>query len=284
MTRQMDEPSPIDREIERHWRAHSTEVPRPEIDAAIRAAARRELRQRRPWQRYAPLAAAASVGVLAFLLVRHVPRHDVTVVAPVLETTIEPAPPPAAVAESAAAPAPTAVDSSVTADSPTTAPPSPAAVEPPMAASSPAPARAPAPIPPSPAPIAEPGPLRAREAEMSASARKMDEAGIAATGAATATARSAAPSARPPPALIELVIADVMRRTGMERDDISIVSTERVAESDDTSHCAAPDGEAALPLRSSVYRITVDTGNARLEYLTDDRDRIQWCSARDAVR
>jgi hypothetical protein len=66
--------SASDRELEREWHRHSAELPTAQLDEAIRAAARRAVRRRPVWQRYLPLAAAASVGVIAFLLVRQAPR------------------------------------------------------------------------------------------------------------------------------------------------------------------------------------------------------------------
>ncbi|MGE0583152.1 MAG: hypothetical protein AB7P31_13595 [Steroidobacteraceae bacterium] len=62
-----------DSELEREWRVHATDLPSAHVDHAIRAAARRALPRRPAWRRYLPLAAAASVGVVAFLLVRQAP-------------------------------------------------------------------------------------------------------------------------------------------------------------------------------------------------------------------
>ncbi|MCW5574055.1 MAG: hypothetical protein KIT37_13625, partial [Steroidobacteraceae bacterium] len=245
MTGQMDEPSAPDRGIERHWRAHSTEVPRVEIDAAIRAAARRELRQRRPWQRYAPLAAAASVGVLAFLLVRHTPRSDVTVVTPQFEPATQAAtqaPPPAALPDQPPpVPADTGADSS--------GPPAPEA-----------PVRAPSTQPAE----ADRDSSHAQEAVTTAHARITDEAEMAtvaierraAKSAALAARSSAASASQIPAVLVELVITDAQRRAGVAPDEVSIVSAERIDEADAARGCAAAEDEAALP-PPAAYRITV---------------------------
>lgn len=271
MTGQMDEPSAPDRGIERHWHAHSTEVPRPEIDAAIRAAARRELRQRRPWQRYAPLAAAASVGVLAFLLLRHTPRNDVTVVTPQFETATQAA---------TQAPSPAAL--------PDRPPPAPADAG---ADSSGAPAPEASVRAPSTQPAeADRNSSHAREAVTTAHARIADEAETAAAAMERRSAKSAALSARSsaalasqvPAVLIELVITDAQRRAGVAPDEVSIVSAERIDEANAARGCAAAEDEAALA-PPAAYRITVDAGGTRLQYLANDRDRIQWCADGEPV-
>ena len=58
--------------IDGEWRKASREEPRPHVDAAILAAAR----TRRPWfATWQPLAAAAAVAGLAFLLVQLLPSE-----------------------------------------------------------------------------------------------------------------------------------------------------------------------------------------------------------------
>jgi hypothetical protein len=62
----------FDTAIDAAWRKASLEEPRPHVDAAILAAAR----TRRPWfATWQPLAAAAAVAGLAFLLVQLLPRE-----------------------------------------------------------------------------------------------------------------------------------------------------------------------------------------------------------------
>jgi len=86
-----DEPRPADAGIDQAWRAASTEFPGPRIDAAILDAARAEVDrdQRRPvgaggaasprrpnrWTTWQPLAAAATVAGLAFVLLQTLPRE-----------------------------------------------------------------------------------------------------------------------------------------------------------------------------------------------------------------
>jgi len=78
---------PVNEIVDQAWRDASTEVPGPRSDAAILAAARAEV-ARRPatdaapgprgrrdwWTRWQPLAAAATVAGLAFVLVQTIPR------------------------------------------------------------------------------------------------------------------------------------------------------------------------------------------------------------------
>ena len=79
--------SAADQELARRWRRQSLEEPSSSTDARIRAAARdaiassapsgsREARNRSRWTRFMPLAAAASVALLAVGLVRLIPREQ----------------------------------------------------------------------------------------------------------------------------------------------------------------------------------------------------------------
>ena len=73
-----------DREVDRAWRAASSEEPPPKLDAAIRSEARRavgaspgDVRRRRRRQLRYPFAAAATVALLAFGIVQMIPPdHD----------------------------------------------------------------------------------------------------------------------------------------------------------------------------------------------------------------
>ncbi len=80
---------PDDRELRRRWRQQFDELPDAAVDARIRAAARGPgevsgagrppaggARINRRWTRFAPLAAAASVALLAVGLVRLMPREE----------------------------------------------------------------------------------------------------------------------------------------------------------------------------------------------------------------
>lgn len=85
-----DDPRPVDDAVDQAWRAASSEVPGSRIDAAILGAARAEVRRdlrrsvdagatsaprrRNWWTAWQPLAAAATVAGLAFVLVQTMPR------------------------------------------------------------------------------------------------------------------------------------------------------------------------------------------------------------------
>jgi len=67
-----EEGDDFDTAIDEEWRKASREEPQPHVDAAILAAAR----TRRPWfATWQPLAAAAAIAGLAFLLVHLLPRE-----------------------------------------------------------------------------------------------------------------------------------------------------------------------------------------------------------------
>jgi hypothetical protein len=89
-----DERDDLDSEIDGKWRKASREEPPPHVDAAILAAARTRRSRFATWQ---PLAMAAAVAGLAFLLVQLLPREP-DVEQPIL---MEPVPPPAAPVEPA---------------------------------------------------------------------------------------------------------------------------------------------------------------------------------------
>ena len=130
-----------DREVDRAWRAASSEEPPPKLDAAIRAEARRavgaspgDVRRRRRRQLRYPFAAAATVALLAFGIVQMIPPDQDALsvsdqepastqaqrskdAAPPRETPAAPAPQREPAAPTAPAPA-TATDSKVAAPPP----------------------------------------------------------------------------------------------------------------------------------------------------------------------
>ncbi len=125
-TRAGRDESPRDDRIDRAWRATSAEVPSDRADAAIVAAARSALADKDPaakrhptvqpwWSRWAPLAAAAGVAGLAFVLLQSLPRDvpqprsaptdnapGMEPTAPGLSDTVVSSRPPAPAAESTA--------------------------------------------------------------------------------------------------------------------------------------------------------------------------------------
>jgi len=259
-----------DQDIERLWRAQSTETPGERIDAVIRAAARRDLRRRPYWTRYAPLAAAASVGVIAILLVRQSPREDLTRVAPVdaQVMTEEALGEPAATqsAETEAAGAPAAAPAAPAARK--LAPPAP---EPPMVARD----SAASPAVPSTVQSASDRPSGAgtqRSAEMRA--RVPAPAAVKAQAAADAHANGETPAL--PERLIELITADAAAVAQIDPRDVRILQWESVTWSDGSLGCRTP-GEMAIQVLTPGYRVQVLAGALALEYHTDARDLVRLC-------
>lgn len=260
----VDDPA-ADREVEQRWRAHSIELPRPQVDDAIRAAARRAVKRRPVWQRYAPLAAAASVGVIALLLARQTPTPTPT--RPEQRAPVMPAP-------VAAAPAPAPVEPAPVAPAPVV----PAPVTPANEAERVAKRAAPEP--------------RAATAPMESAVRSESESDVAAADATAAPSPApmrehAAVAARAekqanqttngfPPHLAELVRADAARRTGAQVDQATIVSAEAITWSDGALGCRTP-GEMAIQALTPGYRVEVDVAGRRLFYHTDTRTQIRVC-------
>lgn len=196
-----DDPRPVDDAVDQAWRAASNEVPGSRIDAAILEAARAEAdrdlrrpadaggtaapRRRNWWTAWQPLAAAATVAGLAFVLVQTMPRDRdvappiaVEQAAPEVATTTAPVPPPPA-ADTTAAPLDAVADS---AGAPPAGPDAEPAAEPAAAASAesrdeqPMRSRAAAPASaPAPAPAAAPAGVAAQAGrELGESQRAME--------------------------------------------------------------------------------------------------------------
>jgi hypothetical protein len=95
-TDRRDDERPVDRAIARAWRAESRDEPSAQLDAAILAAARAEANRVRPvqarhpsrhwWVHWQPLAAAAGVAGLAFIVVQMLPRDQAPATMPSFET------------------------------------------------------------------------------------------------------------------------------------------------------------------------------------------------------
>ena len=116
-------PDPHDRDpaLDAAWKTHSTELPSPRVDAAILAAAHRETRSRPravgddeanargPSRAWWGLAAAATIGAIAFGIVQLAPREPIeeqaSVASDVPRIAPAPAPPPAASVQKLEAPA-----------------------------------------------------------------------------------------------------------------------------------------------------------------------------------
>lgn len=268
-----------DHEVEQAWRAQSTEEPGAAVDAAIRAAARHGQRRRSTWQRYAPLAAAASVGVLALLLVRQSPPIDVprreSLPAPMAPDA--PATPPRAPAtppeeqHTREREAPVKHETKPLARTPaastrthsTRADPIPAGSPPSAAAPSATSTSAAAELPPA---------AERQEVEASDITGRGAQADSPTTFARTAARRSTAnPSIRG--ALIARVKEDAAKNTNVRPSDVRVLSVEAVIWPDRRLGCEET-GDRAADEPIPGFRIEVDAGGARMQYHTDESERV----------
>lgn len=302
----MSDPQPQDiddRLLVAHWRRQSHELPSASADEAIRAAARQAMHRRRAWQRFVPLAAAASVGAIAFLLVRQMPGPAPATApsgespgTPAIESTIE-SPIESAVEspEATASPPPAAAETATKRghQEPQARPERPDAR---AATAAPALVRAPA-IPDAPtmngAPVPADQPAAAdtplptdRPAQTAATATGAAPIRERALAAQAMTSERSAPTngaAELPPALAALVISDAAKRTGISPDGIAIMAVEAVTWSDGALGCRRP-GELAIQVLTPGYRVEVDAGGTRLTYHTDTRTQIRYCPRGAIVR
>ncbi|MBV6417499.1 MAG: hypothetical protein CMLOHMNK_02220 [Steroidobacteraceae bacterium] len=263
----------IDPRLDRRWRELSSELPSPATDDSIRAAARR-VRHRPLWQRYAPLAAAASVGVIAFLVARQSPS-PAPIAAPVAAPVATPVAAP--VAAPIAAPAAEAVAPAMTPAAAPVAQPAQQTEAPPAgraridaARTTPAAVVAPAP---------NAAPLAARK---SAVAVERERPAARAEASLRDGAASEGVEALPPK-LGDLVKADAARRRGVDPASVTIGSVEAVTWSDGALGCRT-SGEMAIQVLTPGYRVIVVAGGEELEYHTDQRERIRFCPRIGATR
>ena len=307
--------SAADQELARRWRRASLEEPPSSTDARIRAAARDAIassappgtgtaRHRSRWTRFMPLAAAASVALLAVGLVRLIPREQYEAVpTPELARPGEtPEPDPAARSKQDSAsdterPAgdqlyavPSAPESRDEAEDTTAR----------TRALAPAPDSDLTPGQPVEAVTAEevrsatPAEAAANDHASVEQAAKASEQASEAHAPATATAPTGIPAAAAPPAsrrmdsafgstvsaipatLAVQVQNDAARRTGLDPESIRIVAVDPVAWPDASLGCEvarAPAPEARVP----GYVVTVDAGGTPLRYHTDGRDQVRVC-------
>ena len=310
-----------DQDVTRRWREASVEEPSSLVDARIRQAARQTLasdhlqrRARRSsrWGRYVPLAAAASVALLAVGLVRLVPREEYQALpgrnvtrnvthSDEVRQAAPPPPEPALPAERGQLAGP--------------------AIEPPRTQSFGV-------VPPSiqvdrtqraaelnsrqeravPAPSPAEGSHRADDvieeapsagsAEENLSSRRMvspDEPLATAPRAKASAPRApdsspttaittsghrsllAAPESAIPEALAAEIRSDAARRTGTDPESTRIRSIEPTVWPDASLGCA-PGIERADEPRVPGYVVTVDAPGTTLRYHTDDGDRIVVCN------
>jgi hypothetical protein len=312
-----EEPMPgtsaADQELGRRWRRQSLEEPSSSTDARIRAAARhaivssapsgsREARNRSRWTRFMPLAAAASVALLAVGLVRLIPREQYQAVPrPELARPGEtPEPDPAAArskqdsASDTKRPAgdqlyaiPSAPESRDEAEGATartrTLAPAPDSDRTPRQAAQGEEVRS-----------ATPTEAAAHDQASVEQAAKASERASEAQAPDTAIAPPAIPATAAPPAsrrmdsvsgstvsaipatLAVQVQNDAARRTGLDPESIRIVAVDPVAWPDASLGCEV--ARASAPeARVPGYVVTVDAGGTTLRYHTDGRDQVRVC-------
>jgi hypothetical protein len=290
---QMPGANSSDRDVRRRWREASMEEPSSLVDARIRAAARQALasdhlqsrgRRSSRWGRYVPLAAAASVALLAVGLVRLIPREEyqalpgrnVTRGDEVRRAAPPPSDQPALPAERAQPPEPEI-------EPPRT---QPFAVGPPAIqvdrtqraaelmsrqerARPPEPERAPV----------EPPATTPRDRESAPAG--LDSA--AKTVVTTAVPSSPETLARTiPETLAEQVRTDAARRTGADAASIRIVAVEPAVWPVASLGCAPESEQAGKHLegaRVPGYMVTVEAPETTLRYHTDEGDRIVVCES-----
>ncbi len=315
-----EEPMPgtsaADQELARRWRRQSLEEPSSSTDARIRAAARdaiassapsgsREARNRSRWTRFMPLAAAASVALLAVGLVRLIPREQYQAVpTPELARPREtPAPESAAQSKQdstqsyAERPAgdqlyavPSAPESRDEAEGTTART---RALEP-APDSDLTPGQAAEAVTAEEVRSATPAEAAANDQASVEQAAKASEQASEAQAPATAIAPPGIPAAAAPPAsrrmdsavrstvsaipatLAVQVQNDAARRTGLDPESIRIVAVDPVAWPDASLGCEA--ARASAPeARVPGYVVTVDAGGTTLRYHTDGRDQVRVC-------
>ena len=274
----------------RRWRKESAEEPSTSIDQRIRAAAHRSISSPTPrdsatahpvptWRRFAPLAAAASVALLAVGLARLVPREEYQAT-PKQEARV-PAP-DATRAEQANEPYSTAPPDAETVPEQSRSPEPPPASKPraePAASPPPAVLRA----------DEEHGGLGTRSSagddSESVAQAKATDAPARAAGATEATSAIAPAAARGadfsrgpalPAELAAKVQSDAARRTGLAPGSILVVAVDPVAWLDASLGCGAAHTSAPEE-RVPGYVVTVRAEARTLRYHTDASDQIRIC-------
>ena len=298
--------SAADQEVARRWRRQSVEEPPSSTDVRIRAAARQAMatsaltgsrtqRDRSRWTRFMPLAAAASVALLAVGLVRLIPREQYQAVpTPELARPGEtPEPDPAARSKQ---------DSASDTERPTgdqlyAVPSAPESRD--EAEGTTARTRALEAAPDSDLEVrsAMPAEAAANDQTSVEQAAKASEQARETQAPDTAIAPPEIPPAAAPPAsrrmdsavrstvstipatLAVQVQKDAARRTGLDPQSIRIVAVDPVAWQDTSLGCET--ARASAPeARVLGYVVTVDAGGTTLRYHTDGRDQVRVCDGK----
>ena len=298
--------SAADQEVARRWRRQSVEEPPSSTDVRIRAAARQAMatsaltgsrtqRDRSRWTRFMPLAAAASVALLAVGLVRLIPREQYQAVpTPELARPGEtPEPDPAARSKQ---------DSASDTERPTgdqlyAVPSAPESRD--EAEGTTARTRALEAAPDSDLEVRSAMPAEAAASDQTSveQAAKASEQARETQAPDTAIAPPEIPPAAAPPAsrrmdsafgatvsaipatLAVRVQNDAARRTGVDPESIRIVAVDPVAWQDTSLGCET--ARASAPeARVLGYVVTVDAGGTTLRYHTDGRDQVRVCDGK----
>jgi len=300
---------PEDQELNRRWRNQSVEEPSSSADARIQAAAReaiatsgshagRATRRTVRWTRFAPLAAAASVGLLAVGLVRLIPREEyqATPTPELVRPGEDHEPASAARSEAESAPeheverdqlyAPGAAHREAPPDEPERArervrapePASSPAVRPDAEREPPASGVADRELSAAAAEDAAGNDRASVEQPPRASKAPAPAAAIGPTAISPTTSRSAdsASISAIPAELATRVQNDAALRTGADPGSIRIVAVDPVAPLDPSIGCEGP-GSPAPETRVPGYIVTVEASERTLRYHTDGRDRIAIC-------
>ena len=298
--------SAADQEVARRWRRQSVEEPPSSTDVRIRAAARQAMatsaltgsrtqRDRSRWTRFMPLAAAASVALLAVGLVRLIPREQYQAVpTPELARPGEtPEPDPATRSKQ---------DSASDTERPTgdqlyAVPSAPESRD--EAEGTTARTRALEAAPDSDLEVRSAMPAEAAASDQTSveQAAKASEQARETQAPDTAIAPPEIPPAAAPPAsrrmdsafgstvsaipatLAVRVQNDAARRTGVDPESIRIVAVDPVAWQDTSLGCET--ARASAPeARVLGYVVTVDAGGTTLRYHTDGRDQVRVCDGK----
>lgn len=121
---------------------------------------------------------------------------------------------------------------------------------------------------PAPPPAAAPSPELERAAVTARSAQAIES---------SADEQAAQATNGFPPHLAALVKADAAKRTGVDPDQVTIVSADAVTWPDGALGCRTP-GEIAIDVLTPGYRVEVEAAGKRLRFHTDTRERIRVCA------
>lgn len=308
---------PADRELQQQWHRQFDELPPAGLDARIRAAARtdagaaqslptpRTAPAGRRWRRFTPLAAAASVALLAVGLVRLMPQQDYSAFPPPTPSQAPRANAPQAPsakpvassevpADSMAAKSPAFADS---ADSQERSVPVFVPDQPAMPAILPdeAPAKERVIAPPAAAPAVElPRNENAPPTHSAAAATAPESealSGLRSSGLLTGSSTSITTTAErpaaldaskvvatPPAALLDALRSDAARRTGADVAALRIIDVTPATWRDSSLGCPAAEGVSeAAQAEVPGFIVSIESAGTVLRYHADRESRFELC-------